>query len=589
MSQKKLKKLRRLENINLVDNVISEPVKGIKQIIKENWIFLLIICVGVFVLYFNSLHGAFVSDDYASIPDNTTVTDFTSQIKGGYLVGVCNWLLSVIFGVANPIGFHVFNLFLYLIVCIFAFVFLYIVFDKKTAILSTILFAVLPVHVEAVSWISGKPYLLTSVTVLFEMILFVLYLKTGIKKYFWWFIALLPVTFFAERVRSIALILIIPIFILAFGNNFKKKIPWGKIFLFSSLAVIIIGIFMWPSVSARISNVNSGYNGYGGNFYDPTFQYPTSIAKYLQLAVVPTDLTLYHTMYVLPAWLNWLITLVYLGAVIYFYSKDKKMFFALAFIFMATAPSMAPIKVSWLVAERYEFLGSLGFCVFLVLFFQRFSKIWKIPLLIFFTLIVGVYSIKTFLRNIDWQTNHKLWVSTCQVSPNSHNAWNNIGDDYDKLAQLETTDEGKNKQYLNAIKGFTESVTIKSNYADAYHNRANIFYKIGRYDLARDSYETALSYGPNLYQSYYSLLQVDLIEKDFTSAISHLNRLNAIKPNDPQVYYAAAVIYANMGQTDQAISILEQLVKSYPNWTQASTLLTQLKLNQTTSGIGKTN
>jgi tetratricopeptide (TPR) repeat protein len=200
-----------------------------------------------------------------------------------------------------------------------------------------------------------------------------------------------------------------------------------------------------------------------------------------------------------------------------------------------------------------------------------------VPLLILFALMLGFYTVRIFLRNIDWQTNHNLWVNTCQVSPNSHNAWNNIGDDYDKLAKLETTDDGKLEQYLNSIKGFTQSVTVKTNYADAYHNRANIFYKIGRYDLAKDSYETALSYGPNLYQSYYSLLQIDLTEKNFNSAINHLNKLNTVRPNDPQVYYAAAVVYANMGQPDQAVSILEQLIKVNPTWTQAADLLNQLK------------
>ena len=577
MSQKKLKKLRRLEVQELgLANQTIEPTKGIRQIIRENWIFLVVLCVGIFILYFNSLHGAFVSDDYASIPDNAGIMSFSNQTKG-LIGGLINWLIAVTFGIKNPIPYHVFCLILYLLVCVFAFIFLHIVFDKKTAILSIILFAVLPIHVEAVSWISGKPYLLTSVTILPELIFFVLYLKTGFKKYFWWFLALLPVTFLAERVRFVSLLLLIPLFILAFGKNLKKKIPWGKIFLFSFLVVIIVGIFLWPAVSSRITDVNSGYNGNGGNFYNPTFQYPTSIAKYLQLVLVPTDLTLYHTMYILPAWLNWAITLIYLVAVGYFFIKDKKIFFTLAFIFLATAPSMAPVKVSWLIAERYMFLGSLGFCAFLVLFFQRFEKKWKVPFLILFAILVSCYSVRVFLRNIDWQTNHNLWVNTCQVSPNSHNAWNNIGDDYDKLAQLETTESGKNNQYLNAIKGFTQSVTVKPNYADAYHNRANIFYKIGRYDLARDSYETALSYGPNLYQSYYSLLQIDLIEKNYEAAITHLNKLNTAKPNDPQVYYAAAVVYANMGQKDQAISILEQLVKVYPEWTQVTSFLSELK------------
>ena len=109
MSQKKLKKLRKLENVNPVVKVATEPVKGVRQIIKENWKFLLGLCVGIFVLYFNSLHGAFVSDDYASIPDNTGIMSFSNQTKG-LIGGLINWLIAVTFGIKNPIPYHVFCL-----------------------------------------------------------------------------------------------------------------------------------------------------------------------------------------------------------------------------------------------------------------------------------------------------------------------------------------------------------------------------------------------------------------------------------------------------------------------------------------------
>jgi tetratricopeptide (TPR) repeat protein len=574
MSQKKLRQLRKKGSSELIkESFLGNEKIGIRQIIKENWKFLTALVIGIFLLYANSLNGAFVSDDYASIPNNPVIMNFGEGLKGSFL-GVMNWFLAVTFGIGSPVSFHLFNLIVYMMVCVLAFIFLVLVFNKKIAIFSTILFAVLPVHVEAVSWISGKPYLFTSFTVLFSLIFFILYLKTGIKKYFWFLICFLPITFFAEKVRSISLILLAIFYVFTFGNNSKKKINWLKLSFFGFLGIIVLGLILWPLINFRINNVNSGYNGSGGIFYNPFFQYPTAIAKYLQLALVPADLTLYHTMYIIPDWLNWSIILSYLAAVVYFFFKDKKIFFALGFIFLATAPSMAPVKVSWLVAERYLLLGSLGFCTFLVLFFERLGKKLEVLWLFLFIFLVFGYMIRVFYRNIDWQTNHNLWVNTCQVSPNSHNAWNNIGDDYDKLAQAETTDEGKLKQYENSIKGFTESVTVKPNYADAYHNRANIFYKMGRYDLASQGYETALSYGPNLYQSYFTLIQIDLIEKNYNMAMQHLDRLNNVKPNDPQVFYMAAVVYANMGQKDKAIQILDQIKSVYP---QASALLDQLK------------
>jgi protein O-mannosyl-transferase len=577
MSQKKLKELRRIENQKLVKKTTFEPLKGIRQIIKENWKFLLILCIGIFVLYANALHGDFVSDDYASITQNPDVLNMGKILQTKLVATIYKTIIAMAFGIESPVAFHVFSVLMYCLVCIFAFIFLSLIFNKTVTKLTLILFAVLPIHVEVISWISGEPYLLVSLFILMFLIFFVLFLNSKNKKYLIFMAISLLLLYFTDRFRGFSVFLLGFLFVLCFKDKSKIKINLWKISLVLVGIVAFIFIFSWPMISGRIGAVNSGYNGSDSIFYNPFFQYPTSITKYLQLMLIPTDLTLYHTMYILPVWLNWLVTLSYLSAVIYFFFKDKKIFFALAFIFLAAVGSMTPVKVSWLVAERYLFLGSLGFCLFLVLFFQRFGKKLQLPFFVLFILVTGFYAARVYSRNIDWQTNHKLWISTCQYSPNSHNAWNNIGDDYDKLAQLETTEEGRLAQYLNSIKGFSRSTIVKTNYADAFHNRANIFYKIGRYDLARDSYETALSFGPNLYQSYFSLLQIDLIEKNYDSAMSHLNRLHQVKKNDLQVYYITAVVYANFNQKDQAISILEQILKVTPEFVEAQNLLKQLK------------
>jgi protein O-mannosyl-transferase len=572
MSQKKLKKLRRLEKVT--EKVEVTKIR-IKEIFKNNWKFLLVLCVVIIGIYFNSIKGDFVSDDYATIPQNPDILNFKSNVVN-FAPGVSNWLVATMFGINSPIPFHIFSLVLYLITCILVFIFCYSLFDKKTAVWVVILFAVLPIHVEGVSWVSGKPYLFNTLTVLSSLILFVFYFKTGIQKYLWAFIFSLLLAFLGERVRSLAIPLILPALIFAFDKEFKLKINLGKVLTLSISGLFILGIFLWPMIQSRISNVNSGINASDSVFYNPFFQYPTAISKYLQLMLFPLDLTLYHTMYTIPVWLNWSIVLVYLVALGWFFFKDKRMFFALSFIFLAAAPSMAPVKVSWLVAERYMFLGSLGFCIFIVLCFQKLEERFKNLTLVLFSLLIVAYSIRVFFRNIDWQTNHNLWVNTCQVSPNSHNAWNNIGDDYDKLAQLETTDEGKLRQYENAIKGFGQSYAIKPNYADAYHNQANIFYKMGRLDLARNAYETAISYNANMSQTLKTLVQLDLIEKNITGLDNHLAKLQQLTPNDLEVAYITAVSYVQIGKIDQAKELVGRMYQQFPNIKEIKTLYDSL-------------
>ena len=540
--------------------------EGLRDIVRRNKLFLLGLVGLVISLYFNAMWGDFVSDDYASITQNPMLLNAKHMLGNLNLVSGSTFFLAKIFGTSSPVPYHLFSLSLYILVCVLVFVFVYLLFDARVAKLTSLLFTVLPIHVETVSWVSGKPYLFVALGVLLALILLILYLKKENKKYLYWFLVVTVLSFMGDRVRPLAVVFLSFLLLFSYNDKLRQKLPLAKIVVLGLIFLSMVGVVFWPIIIGRIQSVNSGYNGSDSIFYNPFFQYPTAVAKYLQMLLIPVDLTLYHTMYVFPVWLNWLVLLVYVFSLAYFWFKNRNLFFALAFIFTATIPSMAPVKVSWLVAERYILLGSVGFCLFLVLAFLPLAKRYKgIMTVVFWVLMVG-YSVRVFLRNIDWQTNHKLWVNTCQVSPNSHNAWNNIGDDYDKLGD-----------YENAVKGFTQSTVMKNNYADAYHNRANIFFKMGRLDLARDSYNVALSIAPSMYQTYISLSQVDLNEGKAKLAVEHGQKLVELQPNNPQSHYVFGVILAKVGWIDRAKEELKLTLRLDPNFKAASKGLKELE------------
>ncbi len=557
----------REKTIELSDEIKTKKENiGIIKILKENWKFLLCVSLGILVLYFNALGGDFVSDDYASISQNPNVGNINVMFAGGNTAVLTNYFINMLFGSTVPIAYHVVSVLLFITFVWVAFVAIMLVFNEVwLSRIMILLFAVLPVHVESVSWISGRIYLLISLWVMLGFISFLYFLRNNNWKYLLSMIVFFTLGFVTDKPRPFALFLIIGLYLIYKKVNLKQF----KIFRHWPVLIgmiIIAGLIAWPNVMTRINSVNSGYNSSGSIFYNPFFQYPTAMAKYLQLLFIPMDLTLYHTMYTIPVWLNWFILLTYITAVIYFYFKDKRIFFALVFIFAGTAPSMAPVKVSWLVAERYVFLGSLGFCLFLALCFERIRKKNLYVSVILLAVLMSFYSIRTFMRNIDWQTNHNLWVNTVQVSPNSHNAWNNIGDDYDKL-----------KQYDNAIKGFTQSTVVKPDYADAYHNRANIFYKTGQLELARDSYNTALRYSPTLFQTYFSLVQIDMMQKRYDLAFEHAQAVVKIQPNIAQSHYVFGVVLAQVGQLDGAVKELTYATQIDPTFKPASDLLKNIK------------
>lgn len=553
-------------NISKTKETIEDKKLSFFGIIKNNWKFLLLLSIGVFLIYLNSLKGDFVSDDYARISQNPTILNIVQSYKEGSLVDLTNSIIANVFGLKSSFPFHLFSLILYIGVCIAVFVFLSLIFEKNVAIFSTILFASLPIHVESISWISGKPYIMSALLILISLSLTLLLIKTQKKKYWWFLLPFLALTFLSDKVRSTSYFLILILYVITYREELKEKVNLKKFLGIGALCLIVLFIVLIPMIKYRVSTVNGGYNFVNSYFNDPLYQYPTSIAKYLQLLFLPIDLTLYHTMYVIPVWLNWVILITYLVSLVYFFFKNKNLFFALAFIFIATASSMAPVKVSWIVAERYMFLGSIGFALFLVLAFKPLSSKLKLMLPLLFATITIIYGVRVICRNTDWKTNHNLWVNTVQVSPNSHNAWNNIGDDYDKLGDLE-----------NAVKGFTQSTVVKENYADAYHNRANIYYKAGRYDLARDSYETALKYSPELYQTYISLVQVDFVEQKADLALEHSKKLVDIQPYNPQSYYVLGIVYAQLGMNEEAKTTLNKALSINPNYKAAKDLLIQIK------------
>lgn len=568
MSQKQVKRMKKVKE--LAEEKKQERGiffgNGLRNIVRRNKLFLLGLIGLVVGLYFNGMWGDFVSDDYASISQNPVVLDTKSMLGNMSLTSGSNFILAKIFGIESPVPYHLFSLFLYIVLCILVFIFIYLLFDVKVARPTSLLFAVLPIHVETVSWVSGKPYLFVTLGVLLSLILLILYLKKGDKKYLCWFLIITVLSFMGDRVRPLATVFLSLLLLFSYNNKLSKKLPLVKIVVLGLMFLSVVGVIFWPLIMSRISAVNGGYNGSGEIFYNPFFQYPTAVAKYLQMLLVPVNLTLYHTLYVFPVWLNWSILLIYIFGLIYFWFKNRNLFFALAFIFVATIPSMAPIKVSWLMAERYMLLGSVGFCLFLVLTFLPLVVRYGKAMMAVFWVLMGGYGVRVILRNIDWQTNHKLWVSTCQVSPNSHNAWNNIGDDYDKSGD-----------YENAIKGFTQSTVMKNNYADAYHNRANIFFKMGRLDLARDSYNTALSIAPYMYQTYMSLSQIDLNEGKREMAVGHGQKLTELQPNNPQSHYVFGIILAKVGWIDRAKEELRLSLQLNPDFKAAGDVLRELE------------
>jgi hypothetical protein len=116
-----------------------------------------------FLVYFNTLKNGFVSDDIDAIVNNPLVSrPLYYWLYPSMLLNSLSYALVRL----NPLAYHLTNILLHALATLLVFFFLRLFFKTEACFWGASLFAVHPIHTEAVSWISGRPYIMTTLFML---------------------------------------------------------------------------------------------------------------------------------------------------------------------------------------------------------------------------------------------------------------------------------------------------------------------------------------------------------------------------------------------------------------------------------------
>ncbi|MFA6285612.1 MAG: hypothetical protein WC643_03755, partial [Parcubacteria group bacterium] len=329
---------------------------------RENRLILLFLAALVLVSYANSFGNGFVSDDIGGFLRNENIGKFSNVFSGPVHFSLSAFFQFIAFhiGGMHPFTFRIINIFSHLGCVIMVYLLLTLSMKKQIAFVAAVLFAVHPILTESVSWISGGLY---SMYAFFFLLSFLFYLfSESDKKYFRYSIIFFILSVLSSE-KAIALFLVFALYEISFGS---LKYNWKKILPFFSISFFLL-IFYALKIGYRVSAVESqSYQQAGGGIYNPLIQIPVAIGSYLKLIFWPAKLTLYQTemsfsqgQYIA----LFLIFLTFLGALFWSWRKNKDVFFWLAFFFITLLPTLTPFKISWIVAERYVYLGTLGIIV----------------------------------------------------------------------------------------------------------------------------------------------------------------------------------------------------------------------------------
>ncbi len=527
---------------------------------KQKLIFFILFAL-VLISYVDSLTNAFVSDD-RGIVINAPHIDYVFAQPIAFLRPSLYFLFYSIGGM-NPFLFHVFDVLLHMGSAFLVYILVYKIAKQSVAIFTACLFAVHPILIEAVTWISGGIYGQYSFFFLLSLVLYIF--SKGSKRFYYFSL----VSYFLSLVSSEKAVVL---FLLFFAYEFcfdSLKLHWKKIVPFATVSIFFALIYL-SRLSSRVASLQLETSG-DAVAQNPFLQIPVAVTSYILLILWPKDLTIYHSelTFTQMEYIARLLLLIGIG-IFYIYTmiKNRTLFFWMSFFFVPLFPTLAPFSISWVVAERYVYLSTVGVFAIIGYGIKKIAdrKAVKTTVHILFVFLVIALLVRSIIRNVDWRSEDTLWLATAKASPSSAQNHNNLGDLY-----------GRHGDIPRAISEFKRAIEIKPNYADAYHNLANTYQQIGQYDNAIADYKKALEFNPNIWQSYQNLAAIYFAKGDIASAYANMQKAVALNPTDSNLQVALGVVYLKMGKKDKAKESFTKALQIDPSNGQAQQGLSQVE------------
>lgn len=413
-----------------------------------------------------------------------------------------------------PLISHFVNLLLYTLLCILVFHTLKIILKKwdhekwylSIPFLATLLFAVHPIHTEAVANIKGRDEIMSMLGAFIALYTSIRYINT--KKWYFLILSFFGMLFgLFSKENAITFLAIIPLSIYFLNDNKKGSDYWITLIPLAIASIIflyvrskVLGAFMAEEVNPNILN-----NPFV--FATPYEKIATVILTwgiYLKLMVFPYPLThdYYPHQIELTNFANpYVLFLILLLFVIIFYSikwiRNKSVFSyaILFFIITFSITSNLLFSVGTFMNERFVFVPLLGFTILFAfgiqLLVQKFSKSTKsFPIILIFPILI-LYTGKTFARNFTWKNDITLFTTDVLVSSNSIKCNVSAGGSYIRLFK-----EEKKERYLK------ESLKYLDKALKLDPTSINAQLLLGEYYFLKKDYN-------NSYQIYQNIVKSD--------------------------------------------------------------------------------
>ncbi len=448
----------------------------------------------------------------------------------------------------SAIGFHISNTLFHALVCVFIYLYIFLIFRRKDlALIASLIYSVHPIHTEAVTYIAGRA---DSLATLFILASLCLYIKSmdcinNHKKALSYMGSIISFVF---ALMSKEMAIMLPAYMLLtdlviWPRQKKKSYPlpgtrkaWPSIILRYLPFLILLGAYLFlRSTVLDFANIPLLKEQPANQI--PTFLRFTTFTRslfgfaknpdthffdlgYFWILLFPFNLHMERsTPYTvhffpqnakeLPYIFCFVGFLSLLGLTFYSYKKSKPLFFGLAFFLIALIPFMDIMPLNANMAEHWLYIPSIGifvciaqWMVSLLRLKSHFSIQDTLKKIIFSPIPIYVIycSMLTVIRNLDWKDEMTIWKATATLSNSSH-IHGNLGVAYGRQGNI----DGAKQEFIKALR-------LQFNYPEAHNNLGVIFMMELQKNrnqntlmAAKKEFELAIQCNPNYSNAYKNL------------------------------------------------------------------------------------
>jgi Flp pilus assembly protein TadD len=449
------------------------------------------------------------------------------------------------------------------------------------ALFASAFFALHPLRVESVAWISDRKDLLMTCFSLLSFLSYLMYRlgcgTTAARRWYLGSIIAAVIAMLAKTVASLIPVVLLLADMLIFELP-RSGSPWRKLlmekipFLAGSALVGMASLF---AVSRILPHPRVVERTVLEEALAPVYTW----AFYLAKSVLPVGLT---PLYAFPSLVMLLLGLMVVvvvtaAAVVMARRKVRIPLFVWGFYMLFLLPTIlgrGPAGIqSW--ADRYSYLPSVAIAVMfggLVVWLHGPVRRIFLGALTLAMVTLGMLTIRQIPI---WKDTVSLFTYAVEQNPRSimahtnlGNALTNAGHPDEAIAALERAIALNDRyagayQYLGlayqlkgdqqkAVEFYQRAVALDSNFVEAYSNLGNAYFALDAYDLAIQQYLASIRRDPDFSDPYYNLGVATYAKGDTAAAMLMFRKAAEMNPISADTYVSMGIIYSGWGMEDSA-------------------------------------